>query len=143
MKKYYPSAKSISLGFFLWGILFLSFGFAFYMMFKHASMQELIMLSCILIAVLLFVGIVWFRTGYFISKDYLIVKIGSVTHSKIKISSISKISRSNSILSSPANSFRRLAIKSGQKVLVQISPRDEESFLTLMTEINPKIDIDL
>ncbi len=125
------------------GILILSFGFAFYIMFKHASMQELIMLSCILIAVLLFVGIVWFRTGYFISKDYLIVKIGSVTHSKIKISSISKISRSNSILSSPANSFRRLAIKSGQKVLVQISPRDEESFLTLMTEINPKIDIDL
>lgn len=143
MQSYYPSAKSIPLGIILWGILLSGFGFAFYMIFKHASLRDLIILSSIATVVILFVGIIWFRTGYFLSKDYLIVKIGPVTHSKIRISNITKISRSNSILSSPANSLKRLAIRSGRRVLVLISPKDEKTFIKSIIEMNSKISIDL
>ena len=143
MKTYYPSAKSIPLGIVLWGILLSVFGFAFYMVFKHASLRDLIILSSIATVVILFIGIIWFWTGYFLSKDYLIIKIGPVTHSKIRISNISKISGSNSILASPANSLKRLAIRSGRRVLVLISPKDEKTFIESIIEMNPKIAIDL
>ena len=73
----------------------------------------------------------------------LFIKIGPVTHSKIRISNISKISRSNSILASPANSLKRLAIRSGRRVLVLISPKDEKTFIESIIEMNPKIAIDL
>jgi hypothetical protein len=143
MKTYYPSERSGSIGIPLWGIILSSFGFALYMVYKHASVRDLIILVSIETVVILFVGMVWFRTGYFLSKDYLIVKIGPVTHSRISISDITKISRSNSILSSPANSLKRLAIRSGQRVLAQISPKDEISFIKTIVEINPGITIDL
>ncbi len=143
MKKYYPSAKSFSLGFILWGILSSGLGYAMYMVFKHAALKDMIILSIISFVVLVFVGIIWFGTGYFISDDFLIIKIGPVTHSKIRISRISKISRTKSILASPANSLKRLAIRSGKRVIVQISPQDEDAFIISIKEANPKIVIDL
>ncbi len=143
MNKYYPSAKSIPLGIVLWGILFSSLGLGFYSEYENAATTDLVILSVTSFAIILFVGIIWFRTGYLVSKDQLIVKIGPVKISKINISSISKISRSTSILASPANSFARLAIMSDEKVLVRISPKDEESFLALITEMNPNTEIDL
>lgn len=142
MKKYYPSAKSTLLGVVLWGGLLLSLGLGIFSAYKNVDTKELITLSSTSLAVILFVGVIWFKTGYFVSKDYLIVKIGPLVVSRIKMSLISNISRSNSILASPANSFNRLAIKSGKKVLVRISPRAEESFLALMIEMNPTIAVD-
>ncbi len=143
MDTYFESAKSLVLGIFLWGILLSSLGLGFYSIPKDASINEFILLGSISFIVILFVGVIWFRTGYLVSRDLIIVKIGPVIISKIKISRISKIERSNSLLASPANSLNRLAIKSGQTVLGQISPKDEESFLQLITEMNPKIHIDL
>ena len=143
MKKYYPSAKSLSLGFMLWGIMLSALGYAMYMVFKHAALKDMIILSIISFVVLVFVGIIWFGTGYIISDDILVIKIGPVTHSRIRISRISKISRTNSILASPANSLKRLAIKSGNRVIVMISPKDEDVFIKTVNEVNPNIVIDL
>jgi hypothetical protein len=143
MSKYYPSAKSLLLGLILWGILFSSFGLAFYQIIVHAGMQDLIVLLIISFIVLSFVGIIWFGTGYFVSDDFLIVKIGPITHSKIRISTISNISRSRSLLASPANSLNRLAIKSGKRTIVQISPRDEDAFIKSIIEVNSQIRINL
>ena len=143
MNKYFPSAKSKPLGIILWGILLAGLGLSFYAIFKNYSLTALIITSVISLIVFLFVGIVWFGTGYFVSKDYLIIKIGPITHSRIRISSISKISRSNSIISSPANSLKRLAIQSGKRVLALISPKDESDFITTISELNSGIDIEL
>ena len=143
MKTYYPSERSKSIGIPLWIILLSTFGIAIYLVLKHASWRDLIILSGIYSLTILFFGIIWFRTGYFLSNDYLIVKIGPVTHSKIRISRITKISRSNSILSSPANSLRRLAIRSGPGKMVLISPKDEKTFIESITQKNTNIVIDL
>ena len=143
MKKYYPSAKSPGLGAILWAVLLASLGLGIFSSIKSGDINEMIIVSVISLLVIIFVAIIWFKTGYLVSKEYLDVKVGPVTVSKIKISSISKISRSNSILASPANSLKRLAIQSENEVLVQISPKEEESFLKVMTAINPKIAVEL
>ena len=143
MKKYFPSAKSKTLGIIIWGILLLVFGLTFYVIYKNSSLSSLIISSIIFLITFLFVGTVWFGTGYFISEDYLIIKIGPVTHSRIMISSIRSLSRSNSILSSPANSLKRLLIKSDQKREVLISPNNEVDFISAITNENPKISVNI
>ncbi len=143
MIKYFPSARSKILGLIIWGFLLIVFGFTFSQVFRNSTFSQLIIVSSIFIIIFLFIGTVWFRTGYFISDDILIIKIGPVTHSRIRISRISKISRTNSILASPANSLKRLAIKSGKRVIVMISPKDEDAFINSIKEVNPKIVIDL
>ena len=143
MIKYFPSARSKILGLIIWGFLLIVFGFAFSQVFRNSTFSQLIIVSSIFIIIFLFMGTVWFGTGYFISDDILIIKIGPVTHSRIRISRISKISRTNSILASPANSLKRLAIKSGKRVIVMISPKDEDAFIISIKEANPKILLDL
>jgi len=143
MKKYFPSAKSKTLGIIIWGILLLVFVLTFYVIYKNSSLSSLIISSIIFLITFLFVGTVWFGTGYFISEDYLIIKIGPVTHSRIMISSIRSLSRSNSILSSPANSLKRLSIKYDQKREVLISPNNEVDFISAITNENPKISVNI
>ena len=143
MIKNFPSARSKSLGLIIWGVLFIAFGFSFNQAFENSTLSQLIILSSIFIIIFLFTGTVWFGTGYYITDDILIVKIGPVTHSKIRISKISKISRTNSIISSPANSLKRLTLESDNQILVLISPKDEDAFIKSIKEVNPKILIDL
>ncbi|HMB63001.1 MAG TPA: PH domain-containing protein [Eudoraea sp.] len=143
MTTYFPSARSKTLGLFIWGILLIVFGFEFSHVCTNGTLTELMILSSIFMITVLFVGTVWFGTGYSISKESLIVKIGPVTHSRIRISEISKISRTGSIISSPANSLKRLEIRSDHKVLVVISPKEEDDFIKLLLRVNPEILIDL
>ncbi len=143
MTKYFPSARSWVLGGIIWGILSGVFGFSLYTVIAHFSLTDLIIILLIFIILFLFFGIVWFRTGYFISEDYLIIKIGPFTHSRVRISSISKILRSNSVLSSPANSLNRLSIKYGRKGLVLISPKDEADFIIAIKEENSKVIVNI
>lgn len=143
MIKNFPSARSKSLGLIIWGVLLIAFGFSFNQAFENSTLSQLIILSSLFIIIFLFAGTVWFGTGYYVTDDILIVKIGPVTHSKIRISKISKISRTNSIISSPANSLKRLALESDNQVLVLISPKDEDAFIKSIKEVNPKIQIDL
>ncbi len=143
MTKYFPSAKSKGIGGILWGGILGGFGISIYAVIKHFSITNLIIILIIFIIVIPFVGIIWFKTGYFVTKGYLIIKIGPITHSSIQISSISKISRSSSILSSPANSLNRLSIKYGRKGLVLISPENETDFINAIKEGNSKVIVDI
>ncbi len=143
MTNYFPSARSWVLGGIIWGILSGVFGFSLCTVIAHFSLTDLIIILSIFFILFLFFGIIWFRTGYFISKGYLIIKIGAFTHSRVRISSISKILRSNSVLSSPANSLNRLSIKYGRKGLVLISPKDEAGFLTAIKEENSNVIVDI
>lgn len=143
MTKYFPSARSKTLGLFIWGVLLIVFGFNFSQVYKNGTPTELLILSSIFVITILFVGTIWFGTGYSISNDSLIVKIGPVTHSRIRISEISKISRTTSMISSPANSLKRLKLRSDHKVCAVISPKDEDGFIKSILKVNPKIIIDL
>ncbi|MGB5693094.1 MAG: PH domain-containing protein [Flavobacteriaceae bacterium] len=138
--KYYPSARSPILGLIIWGVLLVVFGLSLNAAIQDSKTSNLIMLLLFWIIIFLFMGIVWFGTGYYVRDDQLIIKIGPVTHSKISLSKITKISKSNSWISSPANSLKRLEIKSGNSVLVLISPKDQEKFMTTINKINPKIE---
>ncbi|MDX2206284.1 MAG: PH domain-containing protein [Gemmatimonadales bacterium] len=68
-------------------------------------------------------------TGYTIGSDELIVRCGPLTE-RVPLRSITGVSASRSLLSSPALSIDRLAISYGQDRRVLVSPRDKQGFLS-------------
>lgn len=143
MTTYFPSARSKTLGLIVWSLLLVPMGLALYEVFQVSISSELILRIGIIVLVLLFFGIIWFGTGYHISDQKLIVKVGPVTHSKIDISKISEISKTKSWICAPANSLKRLAIKSHDSILVIISPRDQKTFIDSIKNLNPEININI
>ena len=139
MNKYFPSARSTVLGLILWGTLLVVFILSMNEALKSSKLTDVLILLTFWILMLLFVGVVWFRTRYYISDRQLIVKIGPIAHSRIDISTISEISKTKSWLSAPANSLNRLAIKSRDKMLVMVSPEDQKGFIESLKAINPDI----
>ena len=143
MRKYFPSAQSTGLGLIIWTVLLIPYGLSIYQIFQGQVTTELLVRMGILSFVILIVGAIWFRTGYYIANAHLYVKIGPFAHSNFDISTITEISATNSWISAPANSFNRLAIKSGDRLLVIVSPKDQEAFIELLKTINPRINFDL
>ena len=143
MTNYFPSAKSTSLGLILWGAILIPFGFILPNMLESATRSDLLILIFIMLLIVLFVAVTWFGTGYYVTGKEIIIKVGPVTHSVIELSKITHIERSKSIISSPATSLNRLAIKSGERLLVLISPKDEEEFIQLVKKANPEIHLDI
>lgn len=83
-----------------------------------------------------------FSTTYYVVQDtQLIVKSGFIFHTRIDILSITKISETNNILSSPALSLDRLEIRYQPRSNVVISPKDKQNFLQHLLQINPKISV--
>ena len=140
--QYFPSARSKLLGFILWGILLTPFCFSLYEAFQESLSRELFIRIMILSSVLVFIAIIWFGTGYVVSDRELIIRIGPIVHSRIDLRKISEISGTNSPISAPANSFKRLAIKSDKMLLVMVSPRDQAGFIEALKEGNPDINAD-
>lgn len=126
----FSSRKSILLGTFLWGIIFIVFistgGFINFWM------------TLIWLLTISFVGTIWFGIRYLIRDNFLEIKIGPINLIRIKIDEIDSIQRSFNPLSSPAASLKRLSIQfSGGEVL--ISPKHEEKFLQKLKSLNPEI----
>ena len=78
---------------------------------------------------LLFVVFISKSTRYIISENHLIVKCMFIVNDKIEISKIRKIEKTNSILSSPALSLDRIAIKFNKYDEVYISPKESQAFI--------------
>lgn len=81
----------------------------------------------------------FFNTVYKIKDNHLFVQCGLVTYKPISIATITKISKTNSILSSPAASFDRIAIHYGAYDQVIISPKDIQAFFNALIRVNPNI----
>ena len=143
MNKYFPSARSTALGIFIWGVLLIVFVLSFNAAFKNPNTSDILILLAFWILIFIFMGSVWFRTGYFVADQKIIVKIGPIIHCRIDIDKITDISKTNSWLSAPANSLNRLAIKSYDKMLVMVSPKDQKLFIETLKSINPCIKSDL
>jgi len=78
--------------------------------------------------------------SYVITDSTLFVKCGVLYKCKYQIKNIHKIQDTNSILSAPAASMKRIAIYFyGDATPLIISPRNKEDFIKTLTEINPSI----
>lgn len=80
-------------------------------------------------------------TQYIINENQLVVKSTWIVNERIDISKITKIEKSNSILSSPALSLDRLLVRYNKYDEVLISPRDKTEFIDELLKINPAIEI--
>jgi hypothetical protein len=87
---------------------------------------------------------IWFSsktTSYIIYEGELQVKCMFIVNQKIAISKIRKIEKTNSILSSPALSLDRIAIRYNKFDDVYISPKEKQAFINDLLEINPIIEV--
>lgn len=89
----------------------------------------------------LFIVFISKSTRYIIAENQLIVKCMFIVNDRIEISKIRKIEKTNSILSSPALSLDRIAIKFNKFDEVYISPKERQNFLNDLLEINPNIEV--
>lgn len=80
-------------------------------------------------------------TRYIINENQLIVKSTWIVNERIDISKITKIEKSNSVLSSPALSLDRLRIRYNKYDEILISPKEKKEFTDELLKINPNIEI--
>ena len=80
-------------------------------------------------------------TQYIINENQLIVKSTWIVNERIDISKITKVEKSNSILSSPALSLDRLLVRYNKYDEVLISPKEKKEFIDELLKINPAIEI--
>lgn len=80
-------------------------------------------------------------TRYIITENQLIIKSTWIVNEKIDISKITKIEKSNSVLSSPALSLDRIRIRYNKFDEVLISPKEKKEFINEVLKINPNIEV--
>jgi len=95
----------------------------------------------IMIAVILFIGWIWFGTGYEILENEIKIRCGPFRQ-RIPLHEIREIKRTRSPLSAPACSLDRMEIKYGKSKRVMISPADKENFIKTIIEKSPSIQLD-
>ncbi len=89
--------------------------------------------------VFLFMFYTFFNTWYEVDGTFLKIRSGFFKYPSVDITTIEKISYTSNPLASPAASFKRLEIKYGNRQYVIISPKDRDSFVELLLNINPNI----
>ena len=80
-------------------------------------------------------------TQYIINDTQLIIKCMFIVNEKIDIEKIKKIEKTSSILSSPALSLDRIAIKYNKFDEIYISPKEKQLFVNELLLINPNIEV--
>ncbi len=86
-----------------------------------------------------FILFLLFTTRYTIDKNKLIIRVGFYSYKPIDISTIKEISKTRSIMASPAPSLDRILIKYGDFDEIIISPENKFDFADNLTKINPNI----
>lgn len=81
----------------------------------------------------------FFNTTYIIDQKMLHVKCGFFRYKPINIMDMKKISKSSSIVSSPAASFDRIEITYGKFDELIISPKHKLKFVADLQKINPNL----
>ncbi|MFC3038871.1 PH domain-containing protein [Virgibacillus xinjiangensis] len=82
----------------------------------------------------------WFRTGYIIQNNLLIIRYGPI-RLKVNIDQIIEIRKVKSIFAAPALSRHRLEIYSGRYNIVSVSPNQEKEFIDELIRQNPDLEI--
>ncbi|HEX3385506.1 MAG TPA: PH domain-containing protein [Mucilaginibacter sp.] len=105
-----------------------------WLLYMHAWAGILVVLAAGLFVLHLFA-----TTYYTISGDSLRIKSGFLINTVVDIGSISKITATRNMLSSPALSLDRIEIFYNKYDSVMISPNDKAGFIQQIKEINPRI----
>lgn len=95
----------------------------------------------IIFAVTAFMAWQFKTTFYTIEDNTLHIQSGFLYNSSVSIKSISKITETNNLFSSPAASLDRLALTYNQFDGVMISPKDKQEFIKHLLQINPAIEV--
>ena len=134
MKEY---NSKVSFGLILF--LVIVFGLTAYM---GVSLGEIswISLSVLGISAVFTIYTLW-SIKYKIENAHLNVKNGFLVNQDIDISSIKKITETNTMISAPAASFDRLKINFNKYDSVIISPKNKKEFIHHLLSINPKIEV--
>jgi len=108
---------------------------------SEGTWEGLLMLSLVAI----FIAYLMRQTKYTINDTTLVVKAGFMVNIKIAISDIISVTKTDSILSAPANSITdRIEIKyqhTKSEKSVIISPKERDAFLNQLVKINPDIQV--
>ncbi len=95
----------------------------------------------LLISIVLFVVFISKSTKYIVNENQLVVKCMFIVSAKIEISTIRKIEKSNSILSSPALSMDRIAVRYNKYDEIYLSPKEKQLFIDELVKRNSAIEV--
>ena len=95
----------------------------------------------LLISIVLFVVFISKSTKYIVNENQLVVKCMFIVNAKIEISTIRKIEKSNSILSSPALSMDRIAVRYNKYDEIYLSPKEKQLFIDELVKRNSAIEV--
>lgn len=136
MKKEYTSKVSYGILLFIFLIFYAPIIFELSINGLDGKMAILIgFLTLIFIFILHF----FLNTKYSIENKELKIKCGIIAFKPIAIETIKEISKTKSIMSSPAPSFDRIEIKYEKFNTVIISPKNKYDFAKDLVKINPNI----
>lgn len=140
MNHYFPSRKSLIIGIILWGGVFYVVYLAGKSLYYDFQWSSFIPSAFIFILIFLFLGTAWFKTGYIVDGNMLLIKTGPVILGRIQIRQIYSVRRTWMIFSAPALSLKRILIAYSDGYAV-ISPAREKEFINLLLSINPGIKV--
>lgn len=124
----------------LLGLIFLVFfGPLVPTIFSTGLTKPILLTVFFLIVLYLFILHMFFYTTYTIDEDALKIRCGFIGYKPYKIKDMKKVSKSTSIISSPAASFDRIQITYGKFDEIIISPKDKHQFVEDLQKINPEI----
>ncbi len=105
----------------------------------NAIYNQIWALLLIFLPIVLLIIYMFSTLRYCIEGDFLIIKFGFYTHSKININEIKSIEKSNNPLNSPASSLDRLSIKYNKYDEVLVSPKEKQDFINDLLNVNAGI----
>lgn len=101
-----------------------------------------LMIDVIIIGIALFtIYDILLHTDYTIRGERLHIRCGFLFRMNLPISKITEIRHKSTILSSPALSAKRIALRYGKKNRFFVSPKNQEEFISALRSINPEIKI--
>ncbi|MFS4483195.1 PH domain-containing protein [Hyunsoonleella sp. 2307UL5-6] len=125
-------------------IFLLFFGIFIYQFFNNnATTSSLVIVSIIHSVTLLFLVYMFVSIKYIIQNKVLKIKCSVFFDKTIAIDSITKIEKTNSLLSSPAASITdRIELSYNKFDTIIISPKCKSDFIKNVLEVNPRILVD-
>ena len=138
MVRKYKSKVSYGL---LFAIFLIMFGpWIFKLSYNSLNTQKIVGIFLLIITFGLILHM-FLTTLYTVDITKLKIKSGFFSYRSIEIADIIKITRTNSIISSPAASFDRIEIHYGKFKSIIVSPKDKLNFCKDLNELNPEIKI--
>ncbi|MEW4924743.1 PH domain-containing protein [Algibacter sp. 2305UL17-15] len=132
--------SKISYGFLLGVFIFFGIISYFNIFSNDSSLRGVIIVSLIHLLPLLFLIYTFYNTDYTIENNTLKIRSGFIFKKNLEIDKITSVSKTNSLLSSPAASLTdRIELKFGEYNSIIVSPKEKMEFIEELLSVNPNI----